>query len=369
MPARSIEEELAFRRRRQGVFGGSDAPAVFGFINGMDALTIYHQKTRPIERERVQAEMQERNIDLYRGRRNETAAVAEFFAETGYDGRHETRQIHHSSDSPVAVHVDGTIFADEDREPPKDETGVLEAKSPRAQTFSRLIQEGIPRSYIIQVQFNCAVTDRAWGALSVFCDHHDEGPVLPVESVADPELGRIMVERAEAFMREHVEQNVPPDPDEWDLTDEDRSREVLADREGSYREVDAPEFVDGIAGPMVDAYRTQKEASDTYDRLREEAQEWIEEHLETDAVRLPEGHKIRVIRRDGRTYLDKDHLKDHRPIDRDALMRLLLEDPGTHFEDPADVERWIEDHGLALDFERFERQGSPNSHVRVYPND
>lgn len=366
---RDLEEEVAFRKRRQSVFGGSDAAKVFGFSRWGNALDVYHSKTRPVRPEVVEAEMEEgHSIDLWRGHRNERDAVHLYLEMRGREGRHESRQIKADGTDRVAVHVDGTVYSDPDAEAPFDGTGVVEAKSPRARTFRRLIEEGVGKHYLVQCHFNAAVTGRPWAALAVFCDHHDAGPLLPVEVAADEELGRLMIERADRFMRECVEARRPPDPEEWDLSEDERTAgEVLTGRSGEYREIREEEFLQGIARPLLALHRQKKEKEEAFERKREEAQEWLEEHTDTDAARLPEGHKLRIVRRAGRTYLDKGRLRAHRPIDRDAFVRWLREDAFDEIAGGGPVDEEELADRLELKFERFERQGSPSAHVRVYP--
>lgn len=359
---RGLEQELEFRRRRKGVLGGSDAPVLFGFHPKKDALSLYHEKTRPVREEDVRRDLEAGSIDLHRGRVLEPVAAEEFWEHTGYEGRHETRQITHPDHDVLAVHVDGTIYADEDREPPKDRTGVLELKAPRGQTFQRIVERGVDRRYIVQLQYNLAVTGRAWGCFGFYSLEHSAGPIVVAETVADEEFGRLLVERGREFMEEHVQRRVPPDPDEWDVTEEEGTAEALEDRSGEYELVEDEEFLERVAEPVVDRYELKREATEQYDALREEARAWIEDHLGTDAVRLPSGDKLRIIRQEGRTYLNEKALREHRPIDRDAFVRYMTEVR----ELPEQDAEGLADE-LELDLSRLESTGDPSAYLRIYP--
>jgi hypothetical protein len=363
--ARTIDEELAFRAGRQEVFGGSDAPDVFGY-GYRNALDVYHAKTRELRREDVIVELEDQPIDFFRGHRNEPDAIRLFLEMKGYEGRHETRQIFAPGSDVVAVHIDGTVFADPARPAPRDQTGIIEAKSPRAQGFAKLITEGVHVRYSVQTQFNCAVTGRPWGAMAFFCDHHDAGPVLPLEVDADPELGRMMLERAEEFMLHHVAARIPPDPNEWSLVDVEGVTERLVGRSGEYVVVDDPAFVDDIAMPLIRAQRLQKEAREHYNELRAEAKEHIEDHYDSDAILLPSGDKLRIIRKEGLAYLDQDRLRDHQPLDRDAFVRWLREQRNAALVEWTDEEMERIASDLTLDFTRFEKQGRDSAYVQPY---
>lgn len=374
---RTLEEELALRRRKHDTFGGSDAPKVFGFSDYADALDVYHAKTRPVDVEEARAAVRERNVDLYRGHAREREAVHLYLDERGRDGRHERRQIRADATESVAVHVDGTIYRippeEADPDDPFRGTGVVEVKAPRVGGFRRVLEDGVPTRHTVQAQFNAAVCGRDWCAIVYYCDQHDDGPIRWAEVEADPDLGELMIRRARLFMKHHVAGRVPPDPERWDISDDADTEDVLLDRETEYRDVEDPSFVEGIGRPLVDVYRAYREAKQKRDDLRTAAREWLEEHEETDAARLPDGSKIRIVRKEPRVTLQKDQLREHRPVDRDALERairegaLLIDDPRPlGVEDPEDVDAVLE--ALELDFERFEREGSPSAYVSVYPS-
>lgn len=380
---RSFEAELAFRRRRRKVFGGSDAPAVFGFSDYRDALDVYHEKTRPIDEDEVREEVRETNVDLYRGHAREREAVHLYLDEKGRGGRHETRQVWATGSKTVAVHIDGTIFEHPDAaaSQPHDpflRTGVAEVKAPRVAGFRRLLDRGVPSRYTVQAQFNAAVCERAWCALIFYNDQVSEGPIRWAEVPADEELGRKMLERAELFMQHHVRNRVPPDPERWDLSPPEDREPVMLDRETDYREVDDPGFLGPIAEPLVSVERAYQEARERRKQLKADARRWLEEHEETDAARLPDGSKLRIVRREGQRRLKTDKLREHRPLDRDAFLRaldegaLVLDDPavlglaGVEDDDWESMAQAVASE-LELDFARFERESDPSAHVRIYP--
>jgi len=362
MGQRTVDEEVAFRLSRQEVFGGSDAPAVFGFSSYRDALDVYHEKTRPVRREEVERDLEQQGIHIFRGNRNEGDAVRLYLEEHGYEGRRESRQYAAGEGGVLAVHVDGTVFEDPGRPDWKRGTGVIEAKSPYVATFARLVSEGIGPAYIIQLQFNLAVTDRPWGALIFFCDHHEAGPIVSVERPADESLCALLRERAEEFMRRHVAERIPPDPEEWSLAEDSEVNEALLERGGDYVLVEDESFLRSIGRPLVDRYRISKDAEAAYRELQPEAQRWIEERLESDAALLPGGDKLRIVRRSGSTRLDERQLRASRPIDRDALVRYLREHGAAGAGDPDAIADRLE-----LDFGRYEKVGRASSHLRIYP--
>lgn len=375
---RSVEEEIEFQTRRQGVLGGSDFPILFGFDPKRNALDLYHQKTRPIDEAEVRREVEEEHsIDLYRGNRLEKEAARDFFRFTEFQrGRHETRQISHPDYEDIAVHVDGTIYADDSREPPRDQTGVLEIKSPRASVFQALVDQGVSRRYIVQLHANCAVTRRAWGVWGFYCLHHDAGPVLPVAVNYDEEFGRMLLERGEEFMRHHVAERIPPDPDDWDVAGSGDADELL-DRSGEYKTLRADEFSEAVR--LAETYFERKAIADLaeerYDEAKARLRSWIEDNLDTDAVQVPvpdtEGDvfdKIRIIRKEGGSYVRTSQIEDHRPIDRDAFIRALR-------EGVIEVNREATETGtiaevlkrLELDLDRFRYDKSKSVFLQSWP--
>lgn len=197
---------------------------------------------------------------------------------------------------------------------------------------------------------------------------------MPVPVDLDEEFGRMLLERGEEFMLHHVEERIPPDPDEWDVASTGEADELL-DRSGEYVTIREDEFEDAVrlARQELERKAVLDVAEERYEEARERLKSWIEEHLETDAIQVPsrvDGEevldKFRIIRKAGGTYVRTSQLLDSRPVDRDALVRMLQQwRSGGLLPEDFDVEETVEE--LALDVGRFEGEKSPSVYLREWP--
>lgn len=111
---------------------------------------------------------------IKRGNKMENIIIEEYREVTGNNVRKVHRTLTHKTIKWARVHLDGEIVGDHsyNREPSRNGhptlgPGVLECKSVGRQMFMKIKQEGIPKSWILQMQHGMFVTNRAWASIAV----------------------------------------------------------------------------------------------------------------------------------------------------------------------------------------------------------
>lgn len=362
--SRTVEQELQFRRDRQKGIGATDVGAILGYSDWRNALDVYHEKTREVRRADVEADLEEgQSIHLLRGQVTEPLIARLYWQRTGRSGRQRPKRSH-----PEHPHLrpdpDAEIFADDAREPPKDQTGYAEWKAPSRGVFDSLIDEGIRKTYLLQIQFGMACTGLAWGSFGFGNLESRHGPIHPIDVLADEDLGRYLVDRMDEFWRHHVEGRNPPDPEAWA---HDETMPDVRETTGEVLEVGDDVDVRNLTEKMIEAREKRNTWKDRYKQRRDNLQELLEERdYGTDRIRVPGVAKLTIVRVSGRTKFDRDALEDHRPVDRDALLRLADGvSPGR--DGISEIVGALHGGDLDLDLDRFERQQSGYSYLKLTP--
>lgn len=361
---RKIDRRIEFLRDRQEGIGASDLPRILGTVDWGDALTVYHEKTRPIDADAIRDEMLAgaTPIDLVRGNVLEPLAAREFFRRTGRQGRHErNRAFTHPEFPHVRIHTDGTQFADDEHE--HDGPGTLEAKAPRGSKFDRIVEGGLDEENIIQIQTELAVRRHSWGSLALYSLEASSGPLHAVDVLANESLGAWLLAKAETFWTEHVERRIPPDPDAW--ASERDFAPPLNLPSGDVIDLDSPK-ARALAEKVNEAVDLKKRGKELYDLRRDEMGEFLRE-IGKVGIRVPGLGTYRWVETKGRSYLSKTRVVEAAPIDRDAFVRWLTEmgHAGELPASPSDVEALAGE--LALDVEALCTTSAPSAYVRAYP--
>lgn len=382
MPTK-VEERLQFLRRRQEGIGGSDVPKILGYSDYGDARSVFHEKTREITREDVEAEEIE-DTDLERGRDLEPKAREKYAERTGRDGRQWPERRHPDKDFFIA-HVDWEVFASKaNPEGMEGETGVAEFKCPSLERYDRIAEHGLADREFLQLVWYLHVTGRPWGGFGLYNPYSRRNPHLLTPDVIvgpdEKEMMRFLDDRMEEFYRKHVEERIEPDPDEWSVTD---SASDVPDVIGDYVTVH-PERIDPserpeaheaavellqIAQDFAEAREAKNEGKEAYKEAKKKASEWIEEYgapiFGSRKFDVPTVGKIATVVSSGRDRFDDEALRGHRPLDRDALHRTLRSWKGEGLL-PEDfgIESFLSEHELDLD--RFVDEGGSYSYVRMY---
>lgn len=350
------EERRTFLEERQktGV-GASDIPRLLGG----QAVEIYDSKTRPITEDDV--DDGEQSIHLFRGNVLEPIAIAMFFRITGLKGRRERRQFTHPDYPGASCSADGTGYKGEEGE---RGTGTLEVKAPGWRMFRNLVDLGTTEAIILQVQHAIAVRRLDWGALIFVTLEHPAGPIIPVEIEAQPDLGEFLMETSAEFWHRHVLSRVRPDPAEWaelmkkaprirkrPLWERNDKLHVLTDPEA--------ELLIRQRCEIDELLRTGKDAKeDVTDRL---AGLLLSRYPGVDKFDIPGIAKCTRVRSRTAGGFDRTLLASHRPIDRDALTRKLME-RGLSVEE---ADEFVV--GLDLDLSMFLRPGHEYDYLKLTP--
>jgi len=344
--------------------GGHDVAAIFGLKPKENALDVYHRHTRPIEAIEEEADSDDVNIDFFRGHFLEPDIRRWYFDKTGRQGRAWPGGYAQNPEFPAfIVHPDGEIFADAEREAPKEGGGVFEAKAPRARVLRKIIETGLRESEIAQVTTYCGVTRRKWVGFGFGTVEHDAGPIIPVDVVPDPKLVEYTMREGQRFWDEHVLKRIPPDPTEWAIWNNpdappmlelDRDLHTIEDED--VIEVARRHFALKLA--FKAAEEAHKEGSDElYGLLKKR-------YPNLAKLYIPDVGKMTRVQRDGATSFDKGALALHRPIDRDALWRMIREEGVDALRDAVTDEALDEVFArIELNLDLFNRVGPPYEYL------
>lgn len=348
----STERRAFLEARRDSGIGGSE---IHDLLTG-NALTVYHNHTRPIEHEDA-----DESIHLLRGRVLEPFALEVFARMTGWVVRHEKQQVTHPDYPGASCSPDGTLF-----DPARTDEGSGEVKAPSWRVFRYLIEHGTRDEILWQVQHTLAVRRMLWGTLIFVTLEHSDGPLYHVDVEAQPDVGQFCLEVAAEFWRQHVIPRVPPDPWEWAKLREKAPR--LADREPYGKQLVALDD-DEEARALI----AQRCTVDTVLRQAAFAKEDITDELDALLARAYPGQgrfevsglaKVTRVQTKTAGGFDKSLLVEHRPVDRDALVRYLMDEHGFEVEKAEGVAEM-----LRLDLGHFQRPGRPYEFLKVTPAD
>lgn len=169
--------------RRTGI-GSSDAPAVMGVkAYGKTRVDVFDEKTgRTLMKPPTSA--------MKRGRYFEPVAVAIWMADTGRQARRQPMRRHRKHHFMIS-HVDRQIIKG-----PRG-TITLEVKCPGSYMYRKILAEGLPDYYQVQLQHQLEVDDRDLGMFLIFSTESCDYKAFEVER--DREMGQLLIEREGEF--------------------------------------------------------------------------------------------------------------------------------------------------------------------------
>jgi predicted phage-related endonuclease len=192
----SYEEFVAARK---SAIGGSDIASVVNagrygcsrklFYDKMDFPKDFPDEDKP---------------EFRRGRRLEGIGAAYYEELTGRTVKYTT-PCAFPGRPHLRVNIDRIII-----DPNRTEHGVLEIKTVGRWSFNKIKKEGLIDDYSLQLQFCMAVSGRSWGAFAIYAPEQDE--LLHWDVEYDPELGELLLEKADDWWNFHHECGVLPDP-------------------------------------------------------------------------------------------------------------------------------------------------------------
>jgi len=180
--------------RRKGI-GGSDMPAILGVDKYRSPYDVYLDK---IGRGPV--------IEVTKPMQRGTAMqpiISDIYAETTNRELMQYESIRKHEKIPyLLANVDGVIFADRGE-------GILEIKCPGLHVFGQCQREGLPKSYIIQLNHYLNVWGLHWGSIAVF--NAEKWELIHFDVERDDELIEMMEERGKWFWMKVVKREPPED--------------------------------------------------------------------------------------------------------------------------------------------------------------
>lgn len=351
------EERLAFLQRRQRGIGGSDLPVILGLSSYRNALDVYYDKTRPIREEDIESD----TIHQLRGHLLEPVALAHYWKHTGRKGRAVRKAIKHPAYPHVAVSRDFEVFSDAERAEGMRGRGVGEIKCPMSSVFRAVHEHGLRDSELVQLQTNIAVARDSWGTFCYFNVEDKDGPVLAFDQIADPDMGKFLLESGERFWTDHVELRVPPDPAAWRLLAQPEAPKLL-ELSGTLEELPRDDVLAQLVSRTLDAKDTASEAEDHYRELQAQ----VFEQLKTRGIgkaQIPGLARLTIVTKAGSSRFDRERLDRACPLDRDKVEAWLREQSVMAALDlpPAEVGRMLFE--TQLDLGGFETQGAPSQYL------
>lgn len=207
------------------------------------------------------------------------------------------------------VNIDRRILADE-RGP-----GVLEIKTANQFVFAKILKEGLPYPYILQIQHAMMVTGYTWGAFAVL--HPDSWRMVSFEVAADTELHAAIIERGEKFWAQ-VENG--PAPDRLEATDRrcqscpfrltcqgDNLMKLLEGAQDTAGDIPQDASLSPLVEQIHEAEVVADEATGEVERLKTQLKAALADRPAVDTV----GARIYFKPQERRTVDNKGFLKAH----------------------------------------------------------
>jgi len=335
------EQRADFLKRRKKGIGGSDVGAILGVDRYRDALDVYVDKTQETE--------DFDNPAMERGRMLEGVVSQKYMLETGK--RLKPGKFRRHRKYPFLIGNPDRIIVAEYKPPHEnvtDGTGVLELKTANQYVFKQMKAEGLPQSYLLQLQHYMGICGVEWGAFGVLCP--DPWEFLTFELAFDEQLFEQVADVLERFWTDNVQRGIPPIvlPQDWS------DAPALEDE-------DVVMLEDPAWEGAVDLYREAKNML----KLGKEHEDYAKEQMKLlvdfkNGVYEGAGARVYMREQQGRKSFLQRELAALQPLDPIA-MATLLEKAGLDL----DVIEVLFD-GARLDLDTFQKRGEPFNTFRMY---
>jgi putative phage-type endonuclease len=345
-PPTPEERRAEFLKRRRTGLGGSDVGAIMGVDQYKDSLDVYMDKVSPPE--------DIDNPNMERGRMLEPVVSLMYELRTGR--RLRTGKFRRNRDLPFLIGSPDRIINPIGRKPyeePDHSPGVLEIKTANRFVLKKMQEEGLPKSYILQLQHYMGLCGTDWGAFAVLCA--DPWQFLTFTVEFDQELYDRVCDVLQGFWEGNVEAQVAPIPKVIDYGD---SKEVTADTAITIFEP-GKELVQWEKN--VDLFREAQAMTKLGNEAKEFAKNKLQE-LMTLGLGIYEGGGARIHYKEqkGRRSFMERELRAMQPIDPIA-MAVLLEKAGLGLDD---IEVLFDE--ARMDLDQFVKRGDPFKTFRMY---
>lgn len=190
-PTAQLERER-FVKERQKYLGASDLAAILGVDEYKTPLDVYNEKLGLVP-------PFEGNKQTERGEKLESIAAQEYTEQTGRKVHRRSTELIHPKYEFIRGHMDRRVVG---------EKRPVEIKCPSRGMFYKLKREGLPNSWIVQMQAYLGLDGSPVGDFAPFCA--DAWELVPFEVQADPELFEKIEHAAVFFWEEYVMKRTPP---------------------------------------------------------------------------------------------------------------------------------------------------------------
>lgn len=187
-------ERTEWLAERRHYLGATDIAAILGVDSYRTPLDVYNEKlglVMPFEG----------NRQTERGQKLEEVAAREYTEQTGRKVHRRSTMLIHPKHDFIRGHLDRRVVGD--KRP-------VEIKCPSRGMFHKIKREGLPSSWIVQMQTYLWLDGSSVGDFAPFCA--DAWEILPFEIEAQPELFERIEVAAVTFWTAHVLKRIPPAP-------------------------------------------------------------------------------------------------------------------------------------------------------------
>jgi putative phage-type endonuclease len=272
----ATREQFVEDRRRY--LGASDMAAILGVDEHKTALDVYNEKLGLVE-------CFAGNKQTERGQRLENVAAQEYAAHTGRKVHRRRTELIHPKYEFIRGHIDRRVVGD--KRP-------VEIKCPSRGMFHKIKREGLPMSWIVQMQTYLWLDGSDVGDFAPFCA--DAWEILPFEVARQPEVYEQIERAAVVFWTEHVLKQVPPA-----ATKQDAPTIEFAKIAGEVIHRDDPEFIEA-----AQLFREAKQLEKDSETLVEIAKQKVKAAVSNRFGKYQGGGmRLAYFQSQGRTSFDK----------------------------------------------------------------
>lgn len=342
-----MTDRAEFLKRRRGGIGGSDVGPILGVDRYRDSLDVYIEKVTPPKGD-------DENSNMQRGRMLEPI-VSQMYMETTGRKLRPGKFRQHRDHKFLIGHPDRIIVAA--KKPPflepMDGPGVLEIKTANRHEFTRFQSEGIPQTYMLQLQHYMAITGTNWGAFAILCP--DPWEFLTFNVTFDADLFATTAPILDEFWTHFVLPKQPPMPAPLDWGDAPKPTSTVLQRGEDAEWVGALLLLREAKAELA----TAKQQEDFAKSLLKAAMT-DDKAQPLYGVHEGSGARVYYTEQPGRRTFQTKPLQASEPVDRLALSALLSEGGMS----VVDIEKILEQ--TKLDLNAFYKQGEPFAVLKLF---
>lgn len=278
-------ERQEWLTERKNYLGASDLAAVMGVDLYRTPLDVFNEKLGFVE-------PFEGNKHTERGTKLEEIAAREYAEKTGKNLRRKNMALVHPKYEFLRGHVDRLV---------EGKNRIAEIKCPSVGSFARIQREGVPDSWIVQLQAYLMLSGKPAGEYIVF--NADKWELLNFELVADIEMQVTIVDVSVRFWREHIETGTPPRTSELD-----KPKLEFAKVGGDVLQISDPEFIEA-AQLLQEAKQLELDGKELYDIAKQRIVKMVGGFGKFQGGNL----RLSYYESAGHTSFDKKHLAAEHP--------------------------------------------------------